>query len=119
VRSGEPFIEVQAEYGFDAALDTLIMDRPGLEESPYFSEYVVAFDSAATGDILGPIQGPGQLPGTQAFSVIQLIEKNPAGVWELEEIREQLRQNLVQQKIQESLLRELRDRMHVEVRWGG
>jgi len=118
-RAGEPFDALQREYGDTLALDESTIDRPGLEAHPYWGGYASAFSVAESGSLVGPLLGPAQLPGTQAISVVELIEKKPAGAWDLDEIQEQLRASLVNEKIQASLLRELREKMHVEVRWGG
>jgi peptidyl-prolyl cis-trans isomerase SurA len=118
-RAGEPFRELQREYGDTITADTITIARAGLEQSPFFSVYLPAMEAGEVGDVLGIIEGPGQQPESVAFSVLEYIEHRASGPWELEEIREQLRQELVSEKIRETLVRDLRALMHVEVRWVG
>jgi peptidyl-prolyl cis-trans isomerase SurA len=72
---------------------------------------------AETGTVLGPLPVGGD-DVADAFVVIRIAEREPARPWTLDDqqLREQMRRDLQQQKLFEEIVAELRRRSHVEIR---
>jgi peptidyl-prolyl cis-trans isomerase SurA len=73
--------------------------------------------TAQPGTVFGPIPVGGD-DVADAFRVIRIAEREPARPWSLEDqqLRDQLRQDLQQQKLFEEIVAELRRRSYVEIR---
>ena len=75
-----------------------------------------ALDRAGEGEVLGPIEVEAQ-PGQPAYSVVRVEEVREAGVLTYEDVRDQIRGVLQDERLQEELLNRLRTQIHVDVRW--
>ncbi len=75
-----------------------------------------ALDRAGEGEVLGPIEVEAQ-PDRPAYSVVRVEEVREAGVLTYEDVRDQIRGVLQDERLQEELLNRLRTQIHVDVRW--
>jgi peptidyl-prolyl cis-trans isomerase SurA len=73
--------------------------------------------NAEPGTVLGPIPVGGD-EVAELFRVVRIVEREPARAWSLDDqqLRDQLRQDLQQQKLFEEIVAELRRRSYVEIR---
>jgi peptidyl-prolyl cis-trans isomerase SurA len=78
---------------------------------------MVDLSNAQPGTVFGPIPLGGD-DVADAFRVIRVSEREPARAWSMEDqqLRDQLRQDLQQQKLFEEIVAELRRRSFVEIR---
>jgi peptidyl-prolyl cis-trans isomerase SurA len=109
VRAGEsisPLAERFNDMNERASVNQAIVD--GLP-----AEYRTAVVDAAVGDVIGPIEVPN--PRGSRFAVLQITEHTPARPYTLDDVREQVREALQQQKMREQLLIELRDQYYVNI----
>ena len=105
------FYEEGEEIGLPHPM-TLPRDRLG--QLP--SGLARALDRAAEGDVLGPIEVEAE-PGRPAYAVVVVEEIRDAGVLGYEDVRDQIRGVLQDERLQDQLLERLRGRIHVDVRW--
>lgn len=84
--------------------------RIPLEQLP--PTYQTAARTAATGDLLGPIQLDGPPP---SFTVVKVTGRQEAGPYTLEDVRDRVLQLLQDQQLTEQLVQELRSRVFVEI----
>lgn len=88
---------------------------PAIQDSlpaPYNSQ----LRGARTGDVVGPFR----LPGTgESYAVVKVANVAPAGEYTLDDqdVREQIRRYLQQEKLMEEVLGELRRRTYVDIRY--
>lgn len=66
------------------------------------------------GDVRGPFQVEGSY-GLPTFVVARVNDFSPTGDYRLEDVRDQIRENLMQQKQFQKYVEQLRERMHVRV----
>lgn len=76
--------------------------------------YVRALSDPEVGSVVGPfeVSGAFDLPG---FVIAEVLEHTPTGEYRFEDVRDRIRQNLLQQKQFTKYLDELRNRMYVRV----
>jgi parvulin-like peptidyl-prolyl isomerase len=77
-------------------------------------DYAEALEGARSGDVVGPIE----ISGTQAetaFAVVQVTNYRSSGRYELNEVRDQIREGLAQQKQYRRFLDRLRDDIYVKI----
>ncbi|HEV2149391.1 MAG TPA: peptidylprolyl isomerase [Longimicrobiaceae bacterium] len=77
--------------------------------------YAPVVQGATAGSVVGPLQVEGGTGGA-GWVVVKVNERREAGEFTLEEFREQIRESIQQQKIQQQVFAELRDRTFVDVR---
>lgn len=87
---------------------------PALQDSipaPYRTELT----GAATGDVVGPFQ----LPETDKWAVVQVLEAREAGTYTPDDpdLRQQIHRFLQQEKLLEEVIDELRRRTYIDVRY--
>jgi peptidyl-prolyl cis-trans isomerase SurA len=78
--------------------------------------YAEALAQPVPGSVVGPFQTEGFVPGRPVFAVVRVSSFQSEGAWDLDEIRDQVRDNLVNEKAYEQFLRELRNDVHVDIR---
>jgi len=68
------------------------------------------------GEIVGPFRLPG---GTESYAVVRVLNVTPAGEYTIEDqdVRDQIRRFLQQEKLMEEVLGELRRRTYVDIRY--
>jgi peptidyl-prolyl cis-trans isomerase SurA len=74
-------------------------------------------DSKA-GDVVGPIELPGDIPGANKYAIVKVLNVADAGDYSLDDpaVRTQVRTQLQRQKIVQDIVKDLRKRTYVEVR---
>ena len=127
-RTGELAIAI-ADSIREGADVKVMADRYGVREVPVrfpeipydqvgqFGEaYVRALSNPIPGSVVGPFQTEGFIPGRPVFSVVRIIGYQSEGSWKMEDVREQIRDNLINEKGYVLFLDELRDEVYVDVR---
>ncbi|HEX7242571.1 MAG TPA: peptidylprolyl isomerase [Longimicrobiaceae bacterium] len=76
--------------------------------------YGPALQGVAAGTVAGPFQVEGGANGVQ-WAVIKVTERREAGDYTLEEFRDQIRENIQEQKVQQLILAELRQKTYVRI----
>jgi peptidyl-prolyl cis-trans isomerase SurA len=110
---GEAFERLQAEYNMGESVpDTTMMAADQLSQLP--PGYATALQDVPAGTVVGPIEF-GQA-GRTSLGLAKVIEVREAGIATFEDVREQIHEVLSQQKLQDSILEELRATAHVEIR---
>lgn len=84
--------------------------RIPLEQLP--PTYQTPLRSAATGDVVGPLEiAAGPAP---TFAVVRVSGRQEAGPYTLEDVRDRVKELLEQQRLTQELVADLRSRVHVE-----
>lgn len=112
VRAGASIPELVDEHGDPAAPDSMTVAFDQLSELPPAYGPV---RTAAEGDVIGPLRyelGTGET----RFAVIRVDEIREAGAYTFEDLRSQIATQLRQEKQQERLLEDLRERTHIDIR---
>lgn len=110
VRSGTPIATLAERYQTPA--DQRTAERVPLERLP--PAYVAALEGATTGAVVGPFEvTPG--PDASAWAVARVTGRQEAGAYTLDDVREQIRSRLQEQKMITALVEDLRRSMFVDV----
>jgi peptidyl-prolyl cis-trans isomerase SurA len=112
LRAGASFDSLARFYA-DTTEQTVAASVPRSRLPP---SYVAAFDSAAIGRVLDPFASDPDNPSRCKYVVAIVTAAQPEGEYTFEDVREQLRQSLSQQKSVQDLLRSLRSRTFIDVR---
>ena len=107
----ESFLDEGDETGLPHPM-TLTIDRLGQLPSGLAS----ALGTAEVGAVLGPIQIEIQ-PGLSSYSVLEVHEIREAGELTYEDVRDQIRAALQDQRFQDQLYDQLRSESYIEIRW--
>lgn len=110
VRGGASVTELATRYKTPA--DQVVNRRIPMDRLP--AAYTTAFAGAAPNTVVGPVQLDGQR-GQPAFVVARLQERQEAGAYAYEDVAEQARLRVREQKQMEQLLADLRRDIHVNV----
>lgn len=78
--------------------------------------YAQALSNPVPGSVIGPFQTEGFIPGRPVFAVVRITEYQSEGSWKLDDIREQIRESLLNEKGYGRFLEELRDEVYVDIR---
>ncbi|MCK5483962.1 MAG: peptidylprolyl isomerase [Gemmatimonadetes bacterium] len=78
--------------------------------------YAQALADPVPGAVVGPFQSEGFMPGRPVFAVVRITGFQSEGAWELEDIREQIRESLLNEKGYARFLEELRSEVYVDLR---
>ena len=78
--------------------------------------YAQALANPVPGQIAGPFQTEGFMPGRPVFAIVKVTGYQSEGTWKLEDIREQIRENLMNEKGYVRFLEELRGEVYVDYR---
>ena len=81
--------------------------------------YNAALAGASAGDIVGPVTM--QMPGATGdkWIVAEIIQISAGGEWTFDDVRESLRQQILQEKMINKVVEELREKTYIEVRFEG
>lgn len=115
VDEGASLKELAEEHDFPGAPpDSIEIQMDRLQESlpPGYAE---PLRGAEVGDVVGPLEF--QLQGETFFAVMKVLEMREAGEFSYEELRDQIRDRLRQQKVFDRILEELRRGMYLEIRY--
>jgi peptidyl-prolyl cis-trans isomerase SurA len=114
IRDGADPTVMAERYGTDpedSRIDNARVDRISGALGANFAE---ALRGAQTGDVVGPVQVAGS-GGHPSFIVIKVMRYRPEGAYELDEVRDQIRDALKQQKQYEALVAELKEQVYVRM----
>ena len=112
IEAGEDVALLREEYGDPATPDTLEVPFDRLRElPPGFAEPLLQSDS---GQVLGPIQFQAQ--GVERFAVLKVLDVRQGGEYTFEDVEDQIRQRLQQEKLMEKILDDLRSHTYVQIR---
>lgn len=77
--------------------------------------YTEALADAAPGDLVGPfrVRGPSNVT---KFAVVRVTDLKPGGEWALEDVRDQIRGQLQQQRMLEKFVARLREKVYLDIR---
>lgn len=108
---------------------TVLAERHGVRDVPvrfpeieyeqvqqFGQAYAEALAQPVPGSVVGPFQTEGFMPGRPVFAVLRVTGYKSEGTWDLDDIREQVRANLVNEKAYAQFLEELRNDVYVDVR---
>ena len=109
-RGGASLLELARQHGTPNERRS-VEDQP-LDRLP--SEYRNAFENASEGDVVGPFETDEGALGP-SFVVARITERVEPGQATLDDVRDQVRNALEEQKMVENLVEELRRTTHVQV----
>lgn len=114
IREGASALDLHQEYGDTTQPSTFTIARDELD-SQLPPGYAQALSLSSEGQVVGPFQTT--LAGQTYFSVVDVTDVREAGEFTFEDVRDQIRQQIQQQKRVERLWEGLRSRTHVEIRF--
>lgn len=114
IRAGESALTLAQTHG-DATFPREMTIARG-DETQLPPVFIQSLAGASTGDIVGPFQTDQLEPPHTHFVVLQVTEVRAAGEFTFEDVREVIRQRMIQEKREDRMYRELRDRTYVEIR---
>lgn len=109
-RAGASMATLAARY--DTPADQRYAEDVPLDRLP--PAYGPALQGATAGSVVGPIQVEAGTNGA-GWVIAKVLERQEAGAYTLDDLRDQIRQALQQEKIQRQLLQELRGRTYVNI----
>lgn len=112
VRAGGSIQELIEEHGDPAAPDSMTVAFDQLSELP---DAYAPVRTASEGDVIGPLRY-GMGTGETRFAVVRVDEIREAGAYTFEDLRSQIATQLRQEKQQERLLEDLRERTYIDIR---
>jgi peptidyl-prolyl cis-trans isomerase SurA len=112
LRAGADFDSLARLYA-DTTEQTHVDSVPRSKLPPI---YAVAFDSATVGQVIPPFSIGAESVNRTKFAVAILTDEQPERDYAFEDLRDNLRQQLAQQKSIQELLRTLRNQTYVSVR---
>lgn len=110
VRAGAPVTTLAERYGTPA--DQRVADEIPVERLP--PAYAPAIQGATAGSVVGPFELQGGANGS-SWAVLKVTGRREAGEYTLADVRDQVRENLQQQKLMEQMIAELRQKTYVRV----
>lgn len=78
--------------------------------------YQQALANPVPGSVVGPFQTEGFMPGRPVFAIVRITGYQSEGAWKFEDVREQIRESLLNEKGYLLFLEELRSEVYVEIR---
>jgi peptidyl-prolyl cis-trans isomerase SurA len=111
VREGASMQQLAVQYGTPAEHRTA--RQVSLDRLP--PQYGAALGTAQPGDVVGPVQVEVSAAGP-SFAVMRMTERQAAGEARLEDVEEQVRERIQEQRLMEALIEELRHETYVAVR---
>ena len=117
VREGSSVIDFAERYGVKE-IPVRVPEIPYDElEERLGSVYAQALADPIPGAVTGPFENTTLVPDRPVFVVLRVTEYKQQGAWDLEEIREQVRDQLAFQKGYERFVDELRKDTYVDLRF--
>ncbi len=113
-RGGTSFVELAKQYSDDDGTKASGGDLGWIGKGVLVDELDDAVTAMEPGDVRGPIKT------ARGWVVLQLVERKAGDLKPFDEIKEQLRKQLYDQQVekaQQSWLRELRKKSHIDVRY--
>ena len=117
VREGSSVIELAERYGVPM-IPVRVPEIPFDElEERLGPMYAGALADPIPGAVSGPLENSTLIPDRSVFVIIRVTEYKQQGAWNLDEIREQVRDQLAFQKGYEKFVDELRSEIYVDIRY--
>jgi parvulin-like peptidyl-prolyl isomerase len=113
IRAGESTLTLAQQYG-DPQLPREFLLR-GREGTGVPQAFLERLSTAAEGDVIGPFDT--NLGGVDYVAVLRVTDVREAGDLTFEDVRDGIQAALSQQKRQERIYRDLRERTYVEIRF--
>jgi len=112
LEEGEDLAVLREEYGDLLSPDTLEVPFDRLRElPPGFAEPLLQGEA---GEVLGPVEFESQ--GAARFAVLKVLDVREGGQYTFEDLENQIRQQIQQEKLVEQILEDLRSRTYVQIR---
>jgi peptidyl-prolyl cis-trans isomerase SurA len=113
IGAGTPITEFESRGEEVGILEELEVPLDQLGSLP--APYALPLSSSSVGDVVGPLEFNYQ--GQPVVVVAEVSAIRDAGAYTFEEMRDQVRQVLSEERFQERLVERLRAETHVDVRW--
>lgn len=112
LRAGEATVQDLAAPFGDPEEQPEVRNFPRDRLPPGYAEELA---SAQAGDLVGPlrVRGPNNV---QKFAVVRVTDTQPGGEWTLDDVRDQIRAQLQQQKMLHKFVAGLRDKVYTDIR---
>jgi peptidyl-prolyl cis-trans isomerase SurA len=117
VRAGASVIDLAERYGV-TEIPVRVPEIPYDElEERLGPVYAQALADPIPGTVTGPFENTTLVPDRPVFVILRVTEYKQQGAWELDDIREQVRDQLAFQKGYERFVEELRRDIYVDMRY--
>ncbi len=114
IRDGEDATVMAERYGTDPEESRIDNARVDRISGALGAEFAEALRDAQTGDVVGPIEVSGR-GDNASFIVIKVMRYRPSGTYELDEVRDQIRDQLMQQGQYDALVEQLKQEVYVRM----
>ncbi len=111
-RADSSMEQLYNEYADPLSPDTITVAFDQLNQLP---PSYAALKTASKGDVIGPLEYHPSADETR-FAVVKVNEIHEAGAYTFDEVKAQLAQNIQRQKQIDKLLKDLREKTHIEIR---
>jgi len=110
LREGEDFAELAATHSSDEDTKTEegILGEFTIEDIP--ERYIGPVESLNSGEVSDPIDAPG------GWEILKLLEKRPPRPFELEDVEDNVRKGLAQEKAFGEFIEKMKDKTYIEIR---
>jgi parvulin-like peptidyl-prolyl isomerase len=115
IREGSDVRMMAERYGV-REVPVRFPDIPYEQIGQFGEAYAQALANPVPGAVVGPFQSEGFMPGRPVFAVVRITGFQSEGAWKLEDIREQIRESLMNEKGYAKFLEELRGEVYVDRR---
>ncbi len=116
-RAGIPIVELAERHGMrDIPVRIPLIRVDALEENPG-PAYARALANPIPGEVIGPFAYDRLLQDQSVYIVLRVTELKQQGAFDLDEVREEIRQGLERGKAEERFIRDLRDEVYVDIRY--
>jgi peptidyl-prolyl cis-trans isomerase SurA len=113
IREGADLTEFEDEATRFGLPDSVTVPRDQLQQFP--QSLASALQTAQAGEVVGPVDVPLG-PGMTVFGVVRVDDIREAGEFQFEDVREQIRANLQEQRMEERLVTRFRERTYIDIR---
>jgi peptidyl-prolyl cis-trans isomerase SurA len=116
IRDGIPLSEMAERHGVEE-IPVRVPEIPFDElEQRLGPQYGEALAEPIPGEVIGPFAHPSLIPDRPAFVIVRITEFKQQGDWDIDEIREQVRERLTFDEGYRKFVDELRNEVYVDVR---
>lgn len=116
IRDGVPLQEMAEQHGVEE-IPVRIPEIPFDEiEQRLGPQYGAALTDPVPGEVIGPFENPELLPDRPAFVIVRITDFKQQGAWDIDEIRDQVRERLTFDEGYARFVEELRNEVYVDVR---
>ena len=116
VREGRSLVTLAERYGvpeIPVRIPDVPLDEIGTQLGPAYAQ---ALSRPIPGEVIGPCPTEGFLPDRPVYTVLRVLEFRELGAWKLDDVREQVRENLLFEKGYRRFIEELKNEIYVDVR---